>query len=112
MKEIKCPLCHGRGKLAVKRSLKVLGEVGCPICDGDGKIYVVEPSDVVDVEVVKSNSGHEYAIIHKKDCIGQEYRYARMSVEEVFRRWKEAYFCSHCYGEYIVYKDRLIRGTD
>ena len=108
MKEAKCPLCD-KGRIVIKRGSKVLGEIKCPLCEGRGSIHVVEPSDVVDVEVMMSGSKYEHVIVHKKDTLNPRYRDARMTVEEVFKRWREVNFCSYCFGEYIIYKDKLIK---
>jgi len=109
VKEITCPLCNGRGRLVVKRRLKVLGEVTCPVCGGKGRVIVVEPSDVVDVEVFQRGTEYEHVIVHHEGALNPRYRDARMTVEEVFRKWREVCFCSHCYGEHIIYKNKLIK---
>jgi len=95
--------------LVIKKHWKVLGEVRCPVCDGEGKIYVVEPNDMVDVEIMFKNTDFVKAVIHKKGTLVPRFRHATMSVREVFGHYRNTGFCYDCFGKYVIYNNELYR---
>lgn len=116
MEKVVCPLCGGSGKLVVRKGIirrRVMGEIDCPVCKGRGWIYELNDGDLVDVEIFGKGRPDEHVVIHIGHSINPLYRDDTMSLGTAIDRWgwQNVYFCEHCYGEYVLYKGKLVRCT-
>lgn len=96
MGEIKCPMCRGTGV------------VECDLCLGSGKIFILKRDDKVGVEVLNKGTEFEYVLLHqhtKKSKVIDEV----LTLEEVFKKYKDVRFCDYCFGKYIIYENKILR---
>lgn len=98
MNRITCPLCEGKGTLEINDK-GVYGEIPCPLCSGEGKVAVVEDSDTVVVEAVKTAEGI-VLLIHDPVRAPLVDGLDNTSVGEATKSAHK--FCRYCFGNYVV----------